>query len=190
MNIKATQWQPTKLVDSAAEILDRFALGEIDEPTLANMLSVLGRAWLEMQKRTPQAQIRDAWEHPQTKGGKDERNSREAPTEGDPLQKLLDDLFAGTELAPPSGEGSVGEGQGNRRAGAGRDPRDGVPDRDEGPAGCIPKGEEGLEGHAEREAECECGHIRAWHVKMQSMPPVGRLFIRCQRCNCEDFKRQ
>ena len=190
MPFKATQWQPAKLADSAAELLDRFALGERDEPTLANMLSVLGRAWLEMQRRTPQAHIQDAWDGPQHKGGRDERNSSKAPTGGDPLQELLDGLFTGAELAPPSGEGALGEGQGNRRAGEGRDPRDGVPDRDEGPAGCIPKGEENVDNYTTMETECKCGHIRAWHVRMQAMGGQKLIFIKCQRCNCEDFKRQ
>ena len=189
MQIKATQWQPAKLADSAAELLDRFAIGEIDEPTLANMLSVLGRAWLEMQKRTLVNQVHDAWDGPQHKGGKGARDSSKAPTGGDELQELLDDLFTGTELAPPSGEGGLGQGRQGRRAGAQRDPSDGLPLRDEGPEGCIPKDEEDLEGRAaELQVVCECGHIRAWHVKMQAMAS-GQIFTKCQRCKCPNFKR-
>ena len=187
MQFRATKWQPRNLADAAAELLDKYALGEIDEVTLAQMLSVQARAWLEMQRRTASAQIKDGWDKQQTKGGDHERDSSQAPGEDNPFQKMLDELFQGAELEAPSGEGDVGERGKVRRPRKKRDPRDGLPHGGEPTEGDVPKGQEGVEGHA-MEQTCKCGHIRAWHLVCRVIGADDT--IQCQRCKCEHFVRR
>ena len=94
MNVTATKWQPITIADAVGDLLDRLALGEINEEAFVQMVGIECKGWMVQRQNAMAAHQQDKFaafvgQHrrqvprkPKPAEVTDERDNSEAPTEG------------------------------------------------------------------------------------------------------------